>query len=77
MAYSVHTLYIINYVAIYVYVYRGVGTGPAGPATAEPKFPEPTIKNIIPLFIIKQIRKFCIIVACLYHFNKGFILLYY
>ena len=39
----------------------GVGTGPAGPAgpaTAGPKFPEPTIKNIIPLFIIKQIRIF-------------------
>ena len=25
--------------------YRGVGTGPAGPATAGPKFPEPTIKK--------------------------------
>ena len=36
----------------------GVGTGPAGPATAGPKFPEPTIKNIIPLFVIKQIRIF-------------------
>ena len=56
---------------------RGVGTGPAGPATAEPKFPEPTIKNIIPLFAIKQIRKFCITIACLHRFNKGIILLYY
>ena len=34
--------------------YRGVGTGPA---TAGPMFPEPTIKNIIPLFVIKQIKK--------------------
>ena len=57
--------------------YRGVGTGPAGPATAGPKFPESTIKNIIPLFVIKQIRNFCITVKCLYHFNKGIILLYY
>ena len=53
---------------------RGVGTGPA---IAGPKFPEPTIKNIIPLFVIKQIRNFCITVACLHHFNKGIILLYY
>ena len=37
---------------------RGVGTGPAGPATAGPKLPEPTIKNIIQLFVIKQIRIF-------------------
>ena len=37
---------------------RGVGTGPAGPATAGPMFPEPTIKNIIPLFVIKQIKIF-------------------
>ena len=36
-------------------MYRGVGTGPAGPATTGPMFPEPTIKNIIPLFVIKQI----------------------
>ena len=57
--------------------FRGVGTGPAGPATAGPKFPEPTIKNIIPLFVIKQIRNFYITVACLYDFNKGIILLYY
>ena len=36
--------------------HRGVGTGPA---TAGPKFPEPTIKNnIIQLFVIKQIRIF-------------------
>ena len=55
---------------------RGVGTGPAGPATAGPKFPEPTIKNIIPLFVIKQIRNICITVAYLHHFNKGIILLY-
>ena len=27
------------------YYNRGVGTGPAGPAIAGPKFPEPTIKN--------------------------------
>ena len=33
---------------------RGVGTGPAGPATIRPMSPEPT-KNIIPLFVIKQI----------------------
>ena len=50
---------------------RGVGTGLAGPATAGPKFPEPTIKNIIPLFVIKQIGNFCITVEFLYHFNKG------
>ena len=56
---------------------RGAGTGPAGPAAAGPKFPEPTIKNIIPLFVIKQIRNFCITVAYLHHFNKGIILLYY
>ena len=56
---------------------QGVGTSPAGLATAGPKFPEPTIKNIIPLFVIKQIRNFCITVKCLYHFNKGIILLYY
>ena len=56
---------------------RGVGTGPAGPATAKPKFPEPTIKHIILLFVIKQIRNFCNTVKCLYHFNKGMILLYY
>ena len=53
---------------------RGVGTGPA---TAGPMFPEPTIKNIIPLFVIKQIKKFCSTDACLYHFNKGIALLYY
>ena len=35
--------------------FRGVGTSLTGPATAGPKFPEPTIKNIIPLFVIKQI----------------------
>ena len=34
---------------------RGVGTGPA---TAGPMFPEPTIKNIIPLFVIKEIKNF-------------------
>ena len=59
------------------YNYRGVGTGLAGPATAGPKFPEPTIKNIIFFFVIRQIRNFCITVKCLYHFNKGIILLYY
>ena len=53
-------------------MYRGIGTGPA---TAGPKFPEPIIKNIIPLFVIEQIRKFCITVACLYHFNKEIVLL--
>ena len=42
-----------------------------GPATAGPKFPEPTIKNIIPLFVIKQIRNFCITIACLYHFRRN------
>ena len=57
--------------------FRGVGTGPAGPATAGPMFPEPTIKNIIPLFVIKQIKNFYIIAAYLYHFNKGIALLYY
>ena len=56
---------------------RGVGTGPAGPATAGPMFSEPTIKNIIPLFVIKQIKNFYITDACLYHFNKGIALLYY
>ena len=40
---------------------RGVGTSPAGPATAGPMFPEPTIKNIIPLFVIKQIKKIFIL----------------
>ena len=59
------------------YYSRGVGTGPAGPATAGPMFPEPTIKNIIPLFVIKQIKNFCITAACFYHFNKGIALLYY
>ena len=54
--------------------HRGVG---AGPATAGPMFPEPTIKNIIPLFVIKQIKNFHITAACLYHFNKGIALLYY
>ena len=50
---------------------RGVGTGPAGPATIGPKFPEPIINNsIIPLFVIKQIRNFCITVACLYHYKQ-------
>ena len=34
---------------------RGVGTGPA---TARQKFPEPTIKNIIPIFVIKQLETF-------------------
>ena len=55
----------------YVALSRGVGTGPAGPATAGPMFPEPTIKNIIPLFVIKQIKNFYITAAYLYHFNKG------
>ena len=32
-------------------------------------FHEPTIKNK-PIFVIKQIRNFCITVECLYHFNK-------
>ena len=52
------------------YCYRGVGTGPAGPATAGPMFPEPTIKNIIPLFVIKQIKSFYIIAAYLCHLIK-------
>ena len=56
---------------------RGVGTGPAGPATAGPMFLEPTIKNIIPSFVIKQIKNFYITAACLYYFNKGIALLYY
>ena len=56
---------------------RGVGTGPAGPATAGPMFPEPTIKSIIPLFVIKQIENFYVAAACLYNFNKGNALLYY
>ena len=51
--------------------------GPAGLTTAGPKFPESTFKNIIPLFVIKQIRNFCNAVECLYHFNKGIILLIY
>ena len=49
---------------------RGVGTGPAGPAIAGPMFPEPTIKNIIPLFVIKQIKSFYIIAAYLCHLIK-------
>ena len=53
---------------------RGVGTGPV---TAGPMFPEPTIKNIIPLFIIKQIKNFYFTAAYLYHFTKGIALLYY
>ena len=36
------------------YYNRGVGTGPAGPATAGPKFSEPTIKNIIHAVICNQ-----------------------
>ena len=56
---------------------RGVGTGPAGPATAGPMFPEPTIKNVIPLFVFKQIKNFYITAACLYYFDKGIALLYY
>ena len=55
---------------------RGVGTGPAGPATARPMFPEPTIKNIL-LFVFKQIKNFYVTAACLYHFDKGIELLYY
>ena len=47
--------------------YRGVGTGPAGPATARPKFPEPTIKNIIPLFCNQAIRNFYTTAKCLCH----------
>ena len=47
-------------------MHRGVGTGPAGLATAGPMFPEPTIKNIIPLFVIKQIKSFYIIAAHYY-----------
>ena len=50
---------------------RGVGTGPAGPATAGPMFPEPTIKSIIPLFVNQANRNFYITAAYLYHFNKG------
>ena len=46
---------------------RGVGTSPA---TAGPMFPEPTIKNIIPLFVIKQIKNFYIIAAYLCHLIK-------
>ena len=48
-----------------IYLSRGIGTGLGGPATGGPKFPEPTIKNIILLFVIKQIRKLCITVTCL------------
>ena len=54
----------------YTLIIRGVGTGPAGPATAGPMFPEPTIKNIIPLFVIKQIKSFYIIAAYLCHLIK-------
>ena len=42
--YTHPTMYSSN-----VLLSRGVGTGPAGLETAWPKFPEPTIKNIIPL----------------------------
>ena len=31
-----------------------------------PMFPKPTIKNIIPLFVIKQIKNFYITAACFY-----------
>ena len=73
-----HTyIHTYTHTCMHTYIHRGVGTGPAGPATAGSKFPEPTIKNIIPLFVIKQIRNFCITVACLHRFNKGIILLYY
>ena len=34
-------------------LHRGVGTGPA---TARPKFPEPRFKNIISLFVIRQLE---------------------
>ena len=34
-------------------------------------FPEPTIKNIIPLFVIREIKNFYTTAACLYHFKKG------
>ena len=49
----------------------GIVTGLVGLATARPKFPEPTIKNISLLFVIKQIRNFYITAACLYHFTKN------
>ena len=42
-----------NGMSLWHILVRGVGTGPAGPATALPKFTEPTIKNIIHLFVIK------------------------
>ena len=51
-------------------IFRGIGTDLA---TAGPKFPEPTIKIFIPLFVIKQIRNFYITVAYSYHFNKGIV----
>ena len=46
-------------ISVIKFVCRGVGTGPAGPATAGPMFPEPTIKNIIPLFITSKLKKLC------------------
>ena len=49
----------------------------SGRSGAGPMFPEPTIKNIIPLFVIKQIKFFYITAACLYHFNTGIVSLYY
>ena len=45
-------------VCVYVCMCKGVGTSPAGPATAGPKFTEPIIKNIILLFVIKQLETF-------------------
>ena len=49
--------YIISLVYLVCSTYlRGVGTGPAGPATARPMFPESTIKNIIPLFVIQTFQ---------------------
>ena len=57
---------------------RGVGIGPAGPATAGPKFAEPTIKNIIPVFLIKQLETFtlqlnvcAILIKELHYYIKG------
>ena len=63
-------LWLLSKTIVNVSYYGGLGTGLAGPTTARPKFPEPTIKNIIPLFVIKQIGNFCITVESLYHLTK-------
>ena len=58
-------------------IHRGVGTGTAGPATAGPMFPEPTIKSIIPLFINQANLKIFMLQLHIYTILIKFALLYY